>query len=96
MHDINLIDHAITFMCGAIVGAAAVFIEQMVVQIWKDRHAPKSYDMQSAMVKLEMLSKIRQCLYKWSMRYAGSDHTRNAVATTKDLIHWIDEQFLNQ
>ncbi len=93
-----MIDSIVTFSCGVLIGAAGMFIANTMSQIWKDRRnpAPKSYDMQSVMIELGMVSKIRRCLYKWSVRYAGSDHSRKDLAITNDLIQWIDEQLLNQ
>ncbi len=98
MHDINLIDHAVTFSCGVVVGAIIMLVIAMVSKMFSQRreNVKQAYDRTVALVELDQLAKIRECLRKWTQRYAGSDHTRNAVATTKDLIHWIDEQFLNQ
>ncbi len=95
MHDINLIDHAVTFSCGIVVGAIIMLVIAMVSKMFSQRreNIKQAYDRTVALVELDQLAEIRECLRKWSQRNVnlGYDETQ-----TKDLIHWIDEHFLNQ
>ncbi len=98
MHDINLIDHAVTFACGLACGAVAMLITAMCAKMFSQRreNVKQAYDRTVALVELNMLAKIRECLVAWTRTGVDRGVGSSAVAKTNDLVRWIDEQFLNQ